>query len=409
MAEWLVEHGIGETRGLLLDGDNILAARIHWPGELQASQIAFAKLASKTSGNRRGTAVLEDGREILVDKLPPQANEGSTIGVQIVRAPVAERGRLKLAQARCFVVGNQLVDPNAKAAIPVSPDAWMERGVVGSFAADAWEDVWTAASEGKLEFRGGELLCSVTPAMSVIDIDGNGSPRELSLAAIPAIARALRWFDVGGNIGIDFPTIESKAERKAVDAALNEALADWPHERTAMNGFGFVQLVTRLEGPSLLHRFATSRTAMCARYALRVAERAEGTGPVLLLRVHPGLQAKLKPEWQTQLSPGISAPTIAEGKVFVADVDAHCVHALNVDTGSVLWSYTTGGRVDVEGGREPIASRRNEFGRFERNVRHGGAVVVGRNLRFRDRFGDSEDGPAAVGVVHQDTVAVGDQ
>jgi len=58
------------------------------------------------------------------------------------------------------------------------------------------------------------------------------------------------------------------------------------------------------------------------------------------------VSAKLEPRWQAKLSSRISAPTIAEGKVFVADVDAHSVRALNVDTGKPLWAYTAGGRVD---------------------------------------------------------------
>jgi outer membrane protein assembly factor BamB len=58
------------------------------------------------------------------------------------------------------------------------------------------------------------------------------------------------------------------------------------------------------------------------------------------------VSAKLEPKWRAQLSPRISAPTIAEGKVFVADVDAHSVRALDADSGDLLWSYTAGGRVD---------------------------------------------------------------
>ena len=85
-----------------------------------------------------------------------------------------------------------------------------------------------------------------------------------------------------------------------MDAALEEALADFPHERTAMNGFGFVQIVARLEGPSLLHRFATSRVGMPARMALRRTEMVEGPG-VTLLTVHPALKAKLRPEWLTEV------------------------------------------------------------------------------------------------------------
>jgi hypothetical protein len=137
--------------------------------------------------------------------------------------------------------------------------------------------------------------------MTLIDVDGDAAPRELALAAVPVISRALRWFDLGGSIGIDFPTLQTKTDRRAVDEALAEALADWPHERTAMNGFGFVQLVARLEGPSLLHRFAAARVSMCARAALRRAELVEGPG-ALLLTVHPAIRSKLKPEWLEQLA-----------------------------------------------------------------------------------------------------------
>jgi Ribonuclease G/E len=167
-----------------------------------------------------------------------------------------------------------------------------------------WEEVWHAASSASLDFPGGEVLVSVTPAMAVIDVDGIGAPRDVAMAAVPAIARALAWFDLGGNIGIDFPTLAAKADRRAVDEALEAALTDWPHERTAMNGFGFVQLVARLEGPSLLHRFTTARLGMAARMALRRAELAadEGAGRVLLMTVHPALKAKLKDEWLTILS-----------------------------------------------------------------------------------------------------------
>ncbi len=300
---WLVEHGIGETRALRLVNGEIVAAQLKWPGELRAGNMVFAKLTSKQAGARRGLATLEDGREVFVDQLPPEATEGARIGVRITRAPIAERGRLKRAQGRCFLVGHKPLEDAKETVEETRADHIFTLGdSVRGFAPGEWEEVWHAASSGSIAFTGGEVLCSVTPAMTVIDIDGTLAPRELALAAVPAIARALRWFDLGGNIGIDFPTLQAKADRRAVDEALDGALADWPHERTAMNGFGFVQLVARLEGPSLLHRFATSRTALCARMALRVGERAQGTGPVLLLGVHPALKAKLKPEWIGELA-----------------------------------------------------------------------------------------------------------
>lgn len=54
----------------------------------------------------------------------------------------------------------------------------------------------------------------------------------------------------------------------------------------------------------------------------------------------------LKRRWEVKLSTRASAPTIAAGKVFVADIDAHCVLAIDADNGETLWSYTTGARVD---------------------------------------------------------------
>lgn len=293
MAEWLIERGIGETRALLVEGDEVLAAKLHWPGELTAGERHSARLTYKTSGSRRGMATLENGTEVLVDQLPPSLTEGESFDLRILRAPIAERGRFKYAQGR-------VVPKNDTSAAPTESPIKTGK-VVRQFSAGMWEEVWQTASSGQLDFMGGAIVCSPTPAMTLIDIDCSW-PQEAYFNAIPAIAKALQWFDIGGNIGIDFPTILDKSDRRACDSRLDEYLADWPHERTAMNGFGFVQLVARLEGPSLLHRFATARTGMCTRMALRVAERAEGHGPVLELRVHPALKAKFKPEWVEELA-----------------------------------------------------------------------------------------------------------
>ncbi|MEM6857610.1 MAG: ribonuclease [Pseudomonadota bacterium] len=292
MAEWLIEEGIGETRSLLIGGGEVLAARHIMEGAPRAGEVHQAQLTERLKGTARGLSVTESGLEVLIDKLPQSISEGASVTLRLTRAPIAERGRLKRAQGR-------IVDTATTAQAEGGSD---KTRPVAAFEAGLWEEVWHAASSGSIDFAGGAIVCSATPAMTLIDVDGHDSPCDLALAAIPAIKRALFWFEIGGNIGIDFPTIEAKADRRAVDQALDEALGGWPHERTAMNGFGFVQLIARLEGPSLLHRFATSRTGMCARYALRIGERAQGAGPVLLLRVHPALKAKLKPQWIEELT-----------------------------------------------------------------------------------------------------------
>ncbi|MFQ5809206.1 MAG: PQQ-binding-like beta-propeller repeat protein, partial [Armatimonadota bacterium] len=50
--------------------------------------------------------------------------------------------------------------------------------------------------------------------------------------------------------------------------------------------------------------------------------------------------------WRTQLGGRLTPPTIAAGKLFVASVDTHTLHALDAGSGRALWSYTTGGRID---------------------------------------------------------------
>lgn len=288
MAEWIVEQGIGEERWLLVEDGEPRAARIHWPGELRAGDLLEAKLTSRQTGSSRGVATDKRGEEILVDRLPQEATEGSRLRVELTRAPISERGRLKRAQGRPQVA-------------PAGRSNRWPHTIVHRFPPGLWEEVWTVAWESEIEFPGGSLLFDVTPAMTVVDVDGDLPPRELARAAIPALARGLAWFDLGGSIAVDFPTIADKMDRKAVDAVLEDALADWPHERTAMNGFGLVQLVARLEGPSLLHRMKRSRIGAAARMVLRKAEMLDGAGTIQLT-VHPAVKAGLKPEWLDELA-----------------------------------------------------------------------------------------------------------
>ena len=56
--------------------------------------------------------------------------------------------------------------------------------------------------------------------------------------------------------------------------------------------------------------------------------------------------AQLHPLWETELGGKPSSVTIADGKMFVAAVDRHTIHAIAADTGKKRWQYTTGGRVD---------------------------------------------------------------
>ncbi len=296
MAEWLIEEGIGEHRAIRLEGSEIAAARIEWPGTLAPGQVEDAVLVARNAGSARGTVRFASGEEALADSLPRDASEGAALRMVVTRAAMAEKGRLKRAHAR---PSTDMPRPAPSLAERLR-DEGHEVRIVRRLPVDEWDELFGEAWAGECAFAGGTLTISPTPAMTLIDIDGTLAPRALALAAAPAVASAIQRMDLAGSIGIDFPTLADKADRREVDTALARELAGWPHERTAMNGFGFIQLVARLERPSLLHRLAGSRAGAAARRLLRRAERVDDPG-ALLLTAHPLIRAAIAPEWETEL------------------------------------------------------------------------------------------------------------
>ena len=296
MAEWLVEEGIGEHRAILIDRGKVVAARLEWPGQLSAGAIADAVLVARAAGSSRGTVQFPSGEEALVDGLPRDASQGAPIRCEVTRAAMAERGRSKLAHARPTAI------PPRPA--PSLADLLRTTGqtvrVVRAFPPSTWEEILADAADATMAFDGGTLTICPTPAMTLIDIDGTLPPRALAMAAVPAIAAAIARFNLAGSLGIDFPTLPEKADRRAVDEALTAALAGWRHERTAMNGFGFVQLVSRLESPSLIQRIAMDRAGSAARALIRQGERLTDPGAIEL-SAHPAVLSAITAEWFEQL------------------------------------------------------------------------------------------------------------
>lgn len=289
MADWLVEEGIAEHRAIRLDTDRIIEARIAWPGAVAAGWIVEATLTARAAGSDRGTALADSGEEVLVDRLARDLSEGARMRIEITRAAIHGPGRLKRAQGRVST------EPLRTMTLAQGLAASGARvSVTRRFPACDWDELIGDALDGEARFAGGALLFAPTAAMTTVDVDGTLAPRALALAAVPALADMLSRFDVGGSVVIDFPTLADKTDRRAVDTALAAALAEWPHERTAMNGFGLVQLVTRYERASLLQLAAWRRGAVIWRRLLRRAEMLAGPGPIEL-SMNPALEHAIAP------------------------------------------------------------------------------------------------------------------
>lgn len=278
MAEWLYEAGIGEERAALVEEGEILEALIELPGEIRVGAIVEGRLADILAGGRRGM-VTTLKHWIAVDPLPTGLTKGQRVRVEVVRAPIAEPGHAKVAKGRITEEPERDGPDLAQRIGPHRP--------VSAFGPDrlevaGWSSMLEEAVSGEIGFDGGDLRMSLTPAMTLFDVDGALDPADLAVRGAEATARAVRRLGIGGSIGIDLPTVPAKAQRQQAAAAVDRILPQ-PFERTAVNGFGFLQIVRRRERESLAELLQYRPVAAAARALLRKAERYPGVGTRLLV------------------------------------------------------------------------------------------------------------------------------
>jgi len=287
LAEWLHEQGIGEDRAILVEASLILEAAIELPGAHRAGAVVPARLTRILIPGRRGIATFAGG-EALIEPLPHGLTEGGAFSAEILREPIPEPGRAKLAKLRATDDGPRPAPALAErlGARPAKADAFEQAG---------WSELLEEAMTGEIAFPGGALRMSLTPAMTLFDVDGSLPPGELAEAGAEAAARTIRRFDLGGSIGVDLPTIADRAVRQAAAAAVDRVLPQ-PFERTAVNGFGFLQIVRRRTRPSIPEILQGDPVGAAARALLR---RAETAGGALALHAAPAVIERIEahPEW----------------------------------------------------------------------------------------------------------------
>jgi ribonuclease G len=286
----LIEAAPGAVRALELAGETVVAAHFARADDpLPLGLIAPARLIDRDG--RRGTAAIA-GAEALVEPVPADWRQGETRLAQVVREAWSDGVRDK--QARVALHDGPAAPAPTLAARLASATLVPSHGP-DLLAAAGWDAVVDEALTGQIDFPGGRLLLSPTPAMLVIDVDGLGDPQALSEAAAEAVAAAVRRLGLGGPIVVDFPTLGGRAARAAVDAVLAQALPN-PFEKTAINGFGLVQIIRPRTRRSLLDE--VRRPGFAALELLRRAMRLVGpvaieAAPTVIdwLHAHPPLLA----------------------------------------------------------------------------------------------------------------------
>jgi ribonuclease G len=289
LPDWLLECGIGESRAARIVAGEIVESRIFLDGITRAG----TRLLARVKAIGPATIAEADGQEYLLPKGAKGSSEGAQVTIAVTREaiPGLEPWKRPLAA---------VTEESAVAAPAIEADILPFPAPVDRLGKHGWWDLMDEARSGIVRFAGGELRVSPTPAMTLIDVDGYLPPDELALAGASEAARALLRLDIGGSIGIDLPTSGSKGARQEAAAAI-DAILPQPFERTAVNGFGFVQIV-RPRVRASIAELAQERAAFEARALLRRIA-FEPAGPKRIV-ANPALSAlfETRGDWIAELS-----------------------------------------------------------------------------------------------------------
>ena len=279
MTDWRLERGIGETRAARIEQGEIVEARVIRDGVTPAGTILEAKLVAIAPR----VVVEAGGEQFLLPRGVSGISEGRSLRIEVTREALGGAEPWKRGLAR-------VTDE-------VPRDAPALEGTPGTI--DGWDDLLEEARSGIVRFDGGELRIEPTAAMTMIDVDGWLVPDKLAQIGAWAAARAIRRLDIGGPVGIDFPSLKGREPRKLVDQIMADYLPQ-PFEKTAINGFGFVQVVRPRARASLVE-LAADRAPFEARALLRRAAREVGA---IRLVAHPALTRVLegRTDWVDALS-----------------------------------------------------------------------------------------------------------
>jgi len=266
----------GERRAARVENGNIVEIHIQRDALWALGETGAGRLERKTPSV--AYVVTDDGHELLL-RSKISDPEGTRVTFEVTREAIAEPGRIKPTEIALRDSG--VLPSLQKDALWDARLMAFEQPVISASIADGFDIALSGQS------KCGDVTISFqrTKAGLVFDVDGIGNAFDINQVAAAEIARVLRLYQVGAMVMIDFVSMEAKAQRTQIAEIFDAAARSdaRPFERTAINGYGMMQVVRARPRPSVLdHLFGTRIAALSdqtqAYWLLRAVAQSSGFG-----------------------------------------------------------------------------------------------------------------------------------
>ena len=266
----------GERRAAFVENGNIVEIHIQRDALWALGECGAGRIDRKTPS---GAYVIADDNSELLLRSKMGAPEGARIMFEVTREAIAEPGRNKPPE---IILREGVCEPlMGKDALWEARVASLGLSAINASIAEGFD----VAIAGQSQRGDVTISFQRTKAGLVFDIDGIGDAFAINMVAATEIARLLRLYQVGAMVLIDFVSMESKAQRTQIAEAFDAAsVADpRPFERTAINGYGMMQVVRARPRPSVLDQLFGTRIAALsdetkAYWLLRAVAQSTGFG-----------------------------------------------------------------------------------------------------------------------------------
>jgi hypothetical protein len=266
----------GERRAAFVENGNIVEIHIQRDALWALGECGAGRIDRKTPS---GAYVIADDNSELLLRSKMGAPEGARIMFEVTREAIAEPGRNKPPE---IILREGVCEPlMGKDALWETRVASLGPSAINASIAEGFD----VAIAGQSQRGDVTISFQRTKAGLVFDIDGIGDAFAINMVAATEIARLLRLYQVGAMVLIDFVSMDSKAQRTQIAEAFDAAsVADpRPFERTAINGYGMMQVVRARPRPSVLDQLFGTRIAALsdetkAYWLLRAVAQSTGFG-----------------------------------------------------------------------------------------------------------------------------------